>query len=239
MLYRNKAQWVRAAVAGRKVLDLGCVCHNLDNTQGPDWLHGIVKAHAREVVGVDYLEDEVDALRRCGYNVVCANVETMDLDETFEVIVAGDLIEHLSNFGLFMETLVRHLAPGGVVLLSTPNPVNLLRMVGVLLRGGAGANSEHTCWFTAQVLQQLAARYGFVVSDVAYVDDSYQYYRFGRWWPFLGMNYLLCRVRHAFSETICVTLEMRTAGDMGKDIREQALGTQHIVYENGRRAAQS
>lgn len=209
MLYKSKAQWITDVVEGKNVLDLGCVCHDLEQARRPEWLHRVITNAARSVVGVDYLKHEVEILKAMGYDVVCANVENMRLGETFDVIVAGDLIEHLSNYGLFMQTLTTHLAPGGQILISTPNPVNLLRFCAVLLRGCAGANPEHTCWFTAKVLDQLARRYGFEVARIGYVDDSYQYYPRRRWWPFFLLNFLLCRFRHEFAETLCVVLTIR------------------------------
>ena len=206
MVYCNKIDWIIKFIKEKKVLDLGCVQHNLAKAKDPDWLHGILVSHAKSVLGVDYLQNEVSALKLQGYNIVCANVEKMELGDDFEVIVAGDLIEHLSNFGQFMERISEHLGEGGIFLVTTPNPVNILRFVQVLFSGRAGANPEHTCWFTEKVLDQLAARYGFNILDVAYVDDSYQYYNKKKWWPGLALNYILCRIRPQFCETLCIAL---------------------------------
>jgi SAM-dependent methyltransferase len=40
--------------------------------------------------------------------------------ETFDVVVSFDMIEHVVHREIMMEGLVRHLAPGGALLLSTP-----------------------------------------------------------------------------------------------------------------------
>lgn len=211
MLFKDKLDWIVPLVRGRKVLDLGCVRHTLDETEKTHWLHGIIRAEARSVIGVDYLQDAVDKLLERGYNVVCANVETMELGDVFEVIVAGDLIEHLNNFGLFLERVRAHLADDGIAVMTTPNPVNLLRYISVLVRGEAGANPEHTCWFTEQVLRQLVARYDLEISDVAYIDDTYQYYPQSniKWKPFLALNYLMVRIRNQFAETLCVVIKKK------------------------------
>lgn len=211
MLCKEKMDWIIPYVRGRKVLDLGCVRHSLDETEKPDWLHGAIRAEAASVTGVDYLEDAVARLRERGFDVVCANVETMALGDRFEVIVAGDLIEHLNNFGQFLGRVRAHLADGGIALVTTPNPVNPLRFASMLLRGEAGANREHTCWFTEQVLRQLVERHGLEVAEVAYVDDSYQYYTGWKWWPFVAANWLLVRARHGFAETLCVLIRARPA----------------------------
>lgn len=206
-LYKDKIPWIMPYVAGRKVLDLGCVRHDLKETEKADWLHGHLKQQAKYLVGVDYLEEETAALRARGYNVLHANVETMDLGDEFEVIVAGDLIEHLNNFGMFLDRVSAHLAPEGTFLLTTPNPINPMRFFQVLFLGRTLSNREHTCWFTPEVLGQLLRRYNLEIVQVAYVDDTYQYYKhIVKWWPFLALNFLACRLRRQFAETLCFAI---------------------------------
>ena len=210
-VYRDKLDWILPFVDDRVVLDLGCVRHEVEETHKDDWLHGKIVDRASRVLGVDYLEDAVADLKQRGFNVICANVETMDIGSRFELIVAGDLIEHLDNFGNFLDRVHAHLDDGGTFLLTTPNPVNLMRFVGILVRGEAGANPEHTCWFTQQVIAQLAERHDLEIQEIAYVDDSAQYYLSGSlfWRPVLWMNSLLARIRPQFAETICVALRAK------------------------------
>ncbi len=212
MLYRDKIEWVKKYVAGKKVLDLGCVRHNIEETEKDDWLHGVIVKEADNVTGVDYLEKEVEELNKKGFNIVCANVETMDLNEQYELIVAGDLIEHLNNFGLFLERVRCHLQSDGTFILTTPNPINIMRFFGVLFKGEVGVNFEHTCWFTMKVLQQLVERYGMYIDEVSYVDDTYQYYSKGdfKWWPFLFLNYCATKIRPQLAETICISIKLRS-----------------------------
>ncbi len=66
--------------------------------------------------------------------MVQADVETMDLGETYDVIVAGDIIEHLSNPGRFLGAVSRHLNKEGVFLVTTPNPVTFLRVLELLFK---------------------------------------------------------------------------------------------------------
>ncbi len=191
---------------GKKVLDLGCVRHNLKETTKKGWLHGEIVKWASEVVGVDYLEGEINALKQEGYNVVCANVENMDLNDTFDVIVAGDIIEHLTDFRGFLESVHKHMRPDSIFLISTPNPITPLRFFRLLMSGKVRANKEHTCWFTEKVLRQLLKRFGFQLKASTYVDDVYQYYLKPKYlwiWPFMAIFFLLCFVRPQTAETLC------------------------------------
>jgi 2-polyprenyl-3-methyl-5-hydroxy-6-metoxy-1,4-benzoquinol methylase len=74
----------------------------LEETESDDWLQGIICSHASSVLGVDYLEEEVNIYRERGYNVLCADDQDLNFKEKFDVIVAGDLIEHLSNVSNFL-----------------------------------------------------------------------------------------------------------------------------------------
>lgn len=209
MRYKSKKDWIVPYVIGKKVLDLGCIQHGLDRMERLDWLHRIIKKHAKSVLGVDYLEQEVSALASQGYNIVCANVETMELHDTFEVIVAGDLIEHLSNCGQFMEKVCEHLASDGLFLVTTPNPVTFLRFIRMLLLGRLSPNPEHTCWFSAKVLGVLAGRYGLEVVDVAYIGSTHWsvYPKFV--WPLLVLDYFIRCIRPQLCETIGAVLRKK------------------------------
>lgn len=191
---------------GKKVLDLGCVRHNVSETKKQGWLHGEIVKQASAVLGVDYLQDEIEVLKQEGYNVVCANVEKMDLNDQFDVIVAGDIIEHLNDFRGFLESVRRHMRSDSVLLVSTPNPITPLRFFRLLFSGKVQANKEHTCWFTEKVLRQLLQRFGLKLKSCAYVDDVYQYYRKPKYfwvWPFMALFFLLCFIRPQTAETLC------------------------------------
>ena len=153
-----------------KVLDIGCVNHSLDNDD-QNWLHGQLSASTGRVVGMDYLASEIETMRKEGYNVVLADAEDFSLDETFDTIVAGELIEHLSNPGDFLDQVHAHLKSSGRFVLSTPNPFYLFTFLAAG-SGNADWNDEHTAWFDEQVLRKLLQRHGFVVDSVTYVEPS-------------------------------------------------------------------
>lgn len=233
-VYRSKLDWIGRFLGREKtVLDLGCVGHDLGRTAVP-WLHEFLHSRAKRVVGVDYLPDAIHQMRRDGYEAVCADVQERELNETFDVIVAGDIIEHLDNVGLFLDCCRDHLIPDGVLLVTTPNPVNLVRFACLLLKGSVGANKEHTCWFTAKLLRQLAEWHGLAAAEEAYVDDTHLFYPWLRtdlkgsavrrglrqamwllgmllfWRPLLLGASLIGRVREQANETLCLAL--RKAG---------------------------
>jgi SAM-dependent methyltransferase len=208
----SKIDFIVPAVKGKRVLDLGCVQHVLSNVDKKSWLHAHIRKHASSVLGVDLLEAEVEALRQMGYDMIAADVETMQLGNVYDVVVAGDIIEHLANPGALLARVHEHLEPDGTFIITTPNPVTFLRFIRMLLLGSVGGNEEHTCWFTRRTMRRLAGMYGFTVKQIVYVDDIYDWYLQGPWkWlipslPFLAVNWILCRIRPQLSETTLFVL---------------------------------
>ncbi|MBI3852528.1 MAG: methyltransferase domain-containing protein [Verrucomicrobia bacterium] len=174
--YVPKTEFIRSRVAGKKVLDLGCVQHSLDRLfQAPErWLHNVIRANASSVLGVDILEKEVVQLNGMGYNMIVADATTMRLEEKFDVVVCGDLIEHLPNPGALLETIAYHLRQDGIGLVTTPHPLAADRFFNVAFDGWTGINPEHTCWFCPQTIYQLAERCGMHVDDFCWLETIFK-----------------------------------------------------------------
>ena len=158
-------------IKGKEVLDLGCVNHNSKYKNDPLWVHGFLNKHSK-VLGVDILKEEVEKLKKEGYNIIYDDVETMNLNKKFDVIVAGELIEHLSNQGLFLENCKRHLKEKGILILTTPHTFNLRYslMNLFLLRDNPKVCQEHTCQYSPQTIRELLERNGFNVLKIDYFD---------------------------------------------------------------------
>lgn len=171
----NKVAFIQSKCRGKAVLDLGCIRHDAEFAiKDPNWLHKRIREVAGQVVGVDYLREEVDRLRALGYEVVWGDVtRPLNIHRRFDIIVAGDLIEHLQNFEGFFENCCRLLQPGGELIITTPNPFFAGQFHYVSLKNNFIINPEHTCWIDPQALAQLASRFGFGISEVHYLKPSW------------------------------------------------------------------
>lgn len=164
---------------GKSVLDIGCVGHNLDDArQSRDpWLHGFLKKCATRVVGVDMLADDIKRMQSEGYEVHCADAQTMDLGETFDVIVAGAVIEHLENPGLFLDNMRKHLKPDGAIVLTTPNPFYTYNQITIALAGKLDVNAEHCIWLCPETMTTLAERSKLQLAEVYTTNYSQFFFR--------------------------------------------------------------
>jgi SAM-dependent methyltransferase len=165
---------IKELVVGRSVLDLGCVDHEASRSEDEHWLHRKIAGEALETLGVDRAEEEVKRLQALGYQVVQGDVEKLDLGRRFDVVVAGNIIEHLSNPGLLLESVKKHLKPDGLFVLTTDNCYGLRSLKAVAFLDGIRPNQEHTVTFEEEVLRQLLRRHGFEVLDFYYYNGPYR-----------------------------------------------------------------
>lgn len=151
------------------VLDIGCTSR--DHAKGSIWIHELLCKKAKRVVGVDRILPDIMRGNEGdnSYNLVVADAESMRLNERFDLIVAGELIEHLSNPGLFLDRVREHLKEEGRLVLTTPNPWEWTRMVRAILRIHSTPVKDHVCWYDKETLTNLLNRYGFTVEQVEFI----------------------------------------------------------------------
>lgn len=110
-------RWAATLAAGKRVLDAGC---------GTAYGTAILSsAGADEVVGVDLAEGVLDSVRAEmpeSVELRVADLARLDLeDDSFDLVVCFEVIEHFEEPQAILDQLVRVLAPGGVLLVSSPN----------------------------------------------------------------------------------------------------------------------
>ena len=151
-------------VAGKTLLDIGCT-----SAMGrPDWIHAGLASAAKKTVGVDIDDSAVARARGLGFDVRLADAEVLALDDQFDVVHAGELIEHLDNPRAFLAACRRRLGSEGRLILTTPNPFAVSNFV-YRLGGSPRVNGDHTCWYCEDTLRQLLERNGFEVDETRYL----------------------------------------------------------------------
>lgn len=161
--------WLDSRAASKKVLDLGCVSHNfrIRSGGGGNWLHDHVLKAAAECVGADYDEVGVKQMREAGYDVVQLDI-TGDIAPAlergpFDVVIAGEIIEHLAAPQNLLVTARQLLRPGGELVITTPNPYSPRRN-----RAGAVAwtweNVDHIMYAFPSGIAEMADRTGLVLT---------------------------------------------------------------------------
>jgi SAM-dependent methyltransferase len=153
----------------KNVLDIGCIDHDLKNRRKSVWLHKLIRDCASNTLGLDYDAKNVEQLIHEGYNAICADATNFDLGQIFDVVVAGELIEHLVNPAGFLTCAKKHLAPDGLLILTTPNAQGLMYCVQNMIFGHELENPDHVCFYTPRTLARLLQKCGFEMIEAAYI----------------------------------------------------------------------
>ena len=157
-------------VRGRRVLDVGCVAHDLERIDRVNWLHARLAASAARFIGVDVLQAGVERMASLGYQAICHDLGDgpgpLAAEGPFDVIVAGELIEHVEDLGMLFRSAEHLLAPEGELILTTPNPWAPAR-VRAGQRGIVWENVDHVAFAFPSGVAELAERHGLQLAEAA------------------------------------------------------------------------
>ncbi|GGC11168.1 class I SAM-dependent methyltransferase [Cellulomonas carbonis] len=155
-------------VGGNKtVLDVGCAT---------GYLGAELVARGCVVDGVEYDADAAATAAKALRHVVVGDLTTLDLDaelegRRYDVIVCGDILEHLADPAPVLRRLVGLLAPGGSVVISMPNvshgSVRLALLQGRWEYQELGLlDRTHIRFFTRRTLLELLRGAGLAAAEV-------------------------------------------------------------------------
>ncbi len=154
------------ALAGSpdRVLDIGC---------STGYLARRLVDRGATVVGIDVDEAAAAEARRVCEQVLVGDVETMELplsEGSFDVVLCGDLVEHLRDPVAFLGRLRPLLRQGGRLVLTTPNVANWAMRLGLLAgrwrytdRGILDRTHVHL--FTKKTLEETLEEAGYRILE--------------------------------------------------------------------------
>lgn len=105
-------------LSGLRVLDIGC---------GAGLLCEPLSRLGAQVIGVDPAASNIAAAKlhadrgHLSIDYRCTTVEEMDVRERFDIVLAMEVVEHVSDVGMFIGRCASMLKPGGLMVVSTLN----------------------------------------------------------------------------------------------------------------------
>lgn len=156
----------------KRVIDLGFVDKGrmaLKRERGR-WLHGDLQQAARELVGIDFDAEGVVLANELGYNAYRADCQDRESIralclEPADMVVAGELIEHLDRPGAFLDAVKLLVAPAGLLVITTPNGLSLTNFLASLV-GRELVNPDHVGWASVQTSKTLLMRHGWDLRNI-------------------------------------------------------------------------
>lgn len=176
----QRLELIKTICDGKKVLHLGCTNwpYTVDAIEAGTLLHKDLAEVSRELYGFDFDQEGIDVLASKGFdNLYRADLEKLDevdLNETFDVIIAGEMIEHLNNPGLFLNGIKRFMGHETQLVITTINAYSAMRFFVYGLRGRGGAlepvHPDHVAYYSYSTLKLMLDRHGFNVSNFLFYD---------------------------------------------------------------------
>jgi SAM-dependent methyltransferase len=187
----QRVDFIKTQCAGKKVLHLGCTNYpyTKQSIESEMLLHFELAKTARELYGFDFDREGLDILAAEGVkNLFRADLQRLEevaLDETFDVIIAGEMIEHLSNPGLFLRGIRRFMNPETDLVITTVNAYCAMRFLIYGLRGKGGENEpvhpDHVAYYSYKTLSLILKREDLSVKKFYFYDLGTEHRPFNRW----------------------------------------------------------
>ena len=155
---------VRRPLEGRRAIDVGC---------GAGLVAEPLARLGAAVVGIDAAPENVAAARAhaaaVGLSIDYRAVDLETVDERFDLVTCLEVIEHVPDPRRFVSALARVLAPGGLLIVSTPNRTARSRTLMITLAEGLGriprGTHEWSRFITPDELGAMLGEAGLTVTD--------------------------------------------------------------------------
>jgi 2-polyprenyl-3-methyl-5-hydroxy-6-metoxy-1,4-benzoquinol methylase len=170
--YISRIDFLRERCRGKTVLSLGCSSGRFieDHLRSNTHLHNILHEVSSDLYGVDLDEESLVLMReRLGFkNLYPGNVEHLEnvpIQKKFDIVVAGDLLEHITCPGAMLNGIKRFLHERGELIISTNNAFGLHYQIKRWL-GRYREHFEHVAFFSPETLLHLFERHGYRVDRI-------------------------------------------------------------------------
>jgi 2-polyprenyl-3-methyl-5-hydroxy-6-metoxy-1,4-benzoquinol methylase len=162
----------------KKVLHIGCADTGLleERILTHKLLHSKLMNVTKKLWGIDLDLKSIATLRQLGVNnLLCADAERLNFvkelkEHTFDVILGGELIEHLNNPGLFLRSCIQLLRNDGILILTTPNAFRFINFLTIFFNKEI-IHPDHNFWFSATSLKTILMKHGYAIRKI-YIDSS-------------------------------------------------------------------
>jgi 2-polyprenyl-3-methyl-5-hydroxy-6-metoxy-1,4-benzoquinol methylase len=165
----ERERWFRTRIGqARNLLDIGC----RDGT-----MTSRIAGRSR-VTGIDIDDDALAAARdKHGLHTLKVNLNQERLpfeDGNFDVVVAGEVIEHLQFPEVVLGDVHRVLGPGGVFLGSVPNAFRLYNRLQFMIGRDFEQDPTHLHHFSPDSLRMVIGGAGFRDIEIDFIGSRYR-----------------------------------------------------------------
>ena len=160
-------QWCK----DKKVLHLGCSSGTYihDRIKRGTFLHSILNENAKSLSGLDIDAKSLQTMKELGFtNLYEGNAEKLqdsNIKDSFDIVIAGDLLEHITCPGAMLNGVKDLLSQNGKLIISTNNAFGLHYQIKRWL-GRYSEHFEHVCFYSPETLHHLFERHNYKIVEI-------------------------------------------------------------------------
>jgi len=143
-----------------KILDVGCASGYIGKALGDEY----------HLVGIDSDKQSAELAAKYYKQITIADLDDFKskTKERYDIIIFGDVLEHLKDPISVLNTFTKQLRPAGIIIISLPNiallPLRLRLLFGNFDYAEKGPmDRTHLHFYTLKTAQQLIKQAGFTV----------------------------------------------------------------------------
>lgn len=218
----QRLDFLRGCVNDRSVLHLGCTNYpyTAESIKNGTFLHKDLVEKASEIYGFDFDQTGIDEMSQMGYeNLYLADLERLEnvpISRKFDVVIAGEVIEHLLNPGLFLNGIKRFMHPDSQLILTTVNAYAAFRFFAYAMRGKGGPNEpvhpDHVAYYSFKTINRLIELAGFETTEFYFYDIGKEHRPTNRWF-YNVLNDISVRISPQLSDGVILVCKIGKNGE--------------------------
>lgn len=175
----DRFSFLEDIVRNKKIIHLGCVDHLpliQAKIQTNTWLHSRLCNSAERCLGIDINKEGIEYLSRdLGYSdVLCMDIVADEnhliLDEKWDFLVMGEILEHVDNPLLFLKGIAEKYRNNiAKIIVSVPNAFSWKNIMNTFLKKEC-INSDHRYWFTPYTLAKIVTLADMEIEQIEFCN---------------------------------------------------------------------
>lgn len=172
----NRDEWIIEHCRGKKVLHIGCTDYPVTQSkiENKEMLHQKILAVAKKVVGIDTDREGCEMMRQLMPNedFIVHSAEKLTECEglkkvpDFDIILAADVFEHLSNPGMFLDGAFELLHDHCRLLITTPQAFSIKRFLPMVFLGYEYVHADHKAYFSLSTMQSILSQHNLCIEEI-------------------------------------------------------------------------
>lgn len=177
-IFVDRVSYLQEICRNKKVLHLGATDapETINAVKNNRLLHLKIKEVSKSLVGLDISAEMIEWLSKNQQinNICYGNIENPEdyPQEDFDVVIAGEIFEHLSNQGKALDAIKANIKSTTKLIITVPNAYSLKGFIRAVGKHEL-IHPEHTLHHSPHTLKSLLERHGFIIeSNFSYVNGG-------------------------------------------------------------------